>query len=112
MKSTKKQIRRLFRESCLKRDKYSCVKCEIKQSQQIHLEVHHISDRTTIPGGGYVLENGISLCEECHLKAEMFHATGTSFPGYSPEDLYQAIASSKELAVSKSHEFLQIDGNR
>ena len=55
-----------------------------------------------MPNGGYVLENGASLCAECHKKAEQFHETGTSFPGYSPEELYAAIDSSHEKAVEAS----------
>jgi len=55
-----------------------------------------------MPNGGYVKENGISLCEECHKKAEEFHSTGVAFPGYAPEDLYQKINSSYEKAVEAS----------
>lgn len=46
-----------------------------------------------MPNGGYVPQNGISLCPECHEKAERFHSTGTSVPGYSPEELYLLIKS-------------------
>ena len=66
---------------------------------ETELDVHHITDRNEMPNGGYVKENGISLCSECHLKAEEFHQTGISHPGYSPEDLYQKIGSTKELAI-------------
>lgn len=120
MKGQKKQVRNAFRDAVFARDEYKCVKCGYNGDQKRSadwrakyrpnvLDAHHITDRHEMPGGGYVLENGISLCDECHMKAEMFHATGQSFPGYSPEDLYRAIGSSKELAVSKSNECLQIN---
>lgn len=66
------------------------------------LDAHHVTDRTEMPNGGYVKENGISLCEECHKKAEEFHSTGISVLGFSPEDLYEKIGSSKEKALEAS----------
>lgn len=114
MKSDKKKIRFIFRESCFKRDNFRCVKCKTappsKEFTNHFLDAHHITDRKEMPGGGYVLENGITLCPDCHLKAEVFHQFGESFPGYSPEELYIAIGSSKDLAVRKSHECLQVTG--
>ena len=44
---------------------------------------HHITDRKEIINGGYVLENGISLCSACHWKAEQYHITGEAAHGYS-----------------------------
>ena len=56
-----------------------------------------------MPNGGYVLENGITLCKDpCHLKAEQFHSTGISHLDYSPEDLYKVIDSNYEKAVEAS----------
>jgi hypothetical protein len=52
--------------------------------------------------GGYVKENGISLCASCHELAEHFHSTGEVHPGYAPEDLYRRIGSSHEQAVEAS----------
>jgi hypothetical protein len=58
-----------------------------------------------MPNGGYVLENGISLCDDHHLIAEKFHITeGKEWHyGYHPADLYKKINSSKELAIKKSY---------
>ena len=53
-----------------------------------------------MPNGGYVKENGISVCDDCHLKAEEFHSTGTAVEGFSPDDLYKKIGSSHEQAVA------------
>lgn len=105
MGANKKLIRKAFRDACYKRDKYSCVMCGMKSSSEKaeeELDAHHITDRNLMPNGGYVKENGISLCAECHQKAEVFHSTGTPVEGYSVEDLYIKINSSYELAVKAS----------
>jgi hypothetical protein len=73
-----------------------------KENAEQDLDAHHITNRKEIVNGGYVKENGISLCPECHQKAEVFHSTGTAFPGYAPDDLYKKINSSHELAVEAS----------
>lgn len=102
---TKKEIRSNFRKTSLKRDQYKCVMCGFKSSPEKaedELDVHHITNRKEIVNGGYVKENGISLCEECHKKAEEFHSTGISHPSYSPEDLYKKINSNYEKAVEES----------
>lgn len=104
-KEGKKLIRTAFRNAVFKRDGYKCVTCTFKSSvdnAEKDLDAHHITDRTLIPNGGYVKENGISLCAPCHEKAEVFHSTGTPEPGYSPEELYKLIGSSLELAQTES----------
>lgn len=98
---TKKQIiRSNFSESVFKRDKFKCCFCDKKEK----LDAHHITDRNEMPNGGYVKENGISLCEKHHLDAEKFHITeGKEWvEGMHPNDLYNKIGSSFELAFSKS----------
>jgi len=105
MSFTKKQIKSLFRDSCYKRDGYRCAMCHFKSSAehcQQELDVHHITDRNLMPNGGYVKENGISLCEECHKKAKQFHETGVAYPGYAPDNLYKKIKSSLEKAIETS----------
>lgn len=96
----KKQIREAFNSEVFKRDNHRCVMCGKKG----RLDAHHITDRKEIFDGGYVPENGITLCagddcNNCHWKAEQFHATGESYPGYSPEELFAKIGSSLEQAV-------------
>lgn len=105
MSSSKKVIRKKFRDDCFARDKYSCAKCNFKSSPdkaEKELDAHHITDRNLLSHGGYVKENGISLCSECHIKAEVFHSTGTPIPGYSVEELYVVIGSSLEKAIKAS----------
>lgn len=120
MSSQKKNIRLHFRKSSLERDLYKCRKCGVKgkdsqggdEWMKVHkgikdavpLDVHHITDRSEMPNGGYVKENGISLCNECHVKAEEFHITDGQkvSEGFHPDDLYKLINSSRKKAVEAS----------
>ena len=105
MSQEKKLIRKQFRDVCYKRDGFRCAMCNLKSSKdsaEKELEVHHISNPKEMPNGGYVSQNGISLCPECHIKAEVFHSTGKAVEGYSPEDLYKKINSSYEKAIEAS----------
>lgn len=101
----KHKIRKLFRDTCFKRDKYCCVMCGFKSNKlkaEKELDCHHIIDRSEIANGGYVKENGISLCSNCHLKAEQFHITGEPYIGYSQDDLFKKIGSSRKEAESSA----------
>jgi hypothetical protein len=100
----KKQLRDNFREAVFKRDNFECKKCGAKSTETL-LDAHHIVDRHLMINGGYVVENGITLCNQkdgCHWKAEQLHRTGISYPDYSPDDLYALIGSSYEKAVEAS----------
>lgn len=93
-----------FREAVLKRDGYRCRKCGRGDCK---LDAHHITDRHDMPNGGYVIENGITLCDTpdgCHLRAERWHASGHKEvdQGYHPDDLYTLIGSSWETAWEAS----------
>lgn len=101
MSSEKKLIRQRFRDSTFERDGNKCKGCgwSLFRQGELELDAHHITDRNLMPNGGYVKENGISLCPTCHEKAEVFHSTGTALPGWAPEDLYKMISSSYEQAV-------------
>lgn len=101
---SKKDIREKFKREVFGRDKNTCKVCNKKQDES-YLDAHHITDRNEIVNGGYVKENGITVCKEiCHLKVEKFHITGGSQweDNLHPNDLYRLINSSKELAVIKS----------
>lgn len=108
MSKKKKLIRRHFRETSLERDDYRCVMCRAPDVPVDDLDVHHITDRNEMPGGGYVKENGISLCPPCHLKAEQWHISDHESwaPGYHPDELYEKIGSSYEAAVAASEKYL------
>ncbi len=58
-----------------------------------------------MPNGGYVIENGITVCKEiCHLKVETFHLSDGNdwVSNLHPDDLYIKINSSYEIAFEKS----------
>jgi hypothetical protein len=42
-----------------------CVKCK-----RPAVDAHHLIDRVLWENGGYFIENGVSLCDRCHLLAE------------------------------------------
>jgi hypothetical protein len=124
---TKKEIRSDFRQSVLERDNWTCQICgEGSYKTLDFFDAHHITDRSEMPNGGYVKENGITVCnkpkglstkdsedglpdfdidqESCHMKCEKYHISeGTEwYDGLHPNDLYAKIGSSKELAIKES----------
>ena len=66
MKTNTLLTRDQFRESCLIRDNHCCVICQSKDK----LSVHHIIERRCWEDGGYYMNNGATLCEFHHIKAE------------------------------------------
>lgn len=106
MSQKKKQTRNNFRTLVFQRDKYRCVICQLKADQndpEALLDAHHITPREEMPNGGYVKENGVSLCKDnCHLKAEQYLQKESTDEQFSPETLYRKIKSTKERAVSAS----------
>ncbi len=114
--SKKQEIRRKFKEDTFDRDGYCCKLCgagPVYEMTDSVFDAHHITDRNEMPNGGYVKENGITLCKynedgleetSCHMKAEKFHITeGKEWEsGMRPDDLYKLIGSSKEVAIKAS----------
>lgn len=119
----KQLVRAAFRSAVFERDRYRCVACgkpgrdrqggdghavyhrNATDASLVRLDAHHVTDRSGLPNGGYVRENGITLCDDgCHRLAEVFHRTGTPHPGFSPADLYARIGSSYEDALRASSE--------
>jgi predicted restriction endonuclease len=97
MSKEKKLVRAKFRDSVFARDGHKCCFCDVTEN----LDAHHITDRTLMPNGGYVKENGITVCAEHHLLAEKFW-NGELYPGWEPKDLYKRIGSSYEQAMKAS----------
>lgn len=105
MSLKKKQIRQEFRKAVFERDSFCCRGCGFESTEEDapeELDAHHINDRNNLPAGGYVRENGITLCKVCHIDAEEFHKTGQATEGFAPEDLYRKIGSSYDLALAAS----------
>lgn len=57
--------RKKFKESVFARDNDKCVVCG-----KDGVDVYHLIDRKCWPDGGYYVDNGVTLCSECHLLAE------------------------------------------
>lgn len=53
-----------WRKAVYKKDNYKCVKCGSKKK----LNAHHIKSWKDYPALRYEVENGITLCEECHIQ--------------------------------------------
>lgn len=106
MSRWKKRRRAQFRKSVFGRDGYECVKCGFEDSSGDELDAHHIIDRDEMPNGGYVPENGITLCKECHRKAEVWHASDKYHceEGYHPLTLFFLIDSSPEKARAEDRD--------
>jgi len=106
MSKKKDLIREAFRKAVFDRDGHKCRICGITEAQlgiiRANLDAHHITSRKEMPNGGYVKENGISLCPECHRCAETYPTEAIYEDLYEPRKLYQAIHSSYEEAFEAS----------
>lgn len=101
-KERKRAVREAFNQAVFRRDGERCVVCRHDGKETPAVDAHHITDRDEMPNGGYVAENGISVCEACHLRVEQYHITGQAEPELHPNDLYRMIGSSYEAAVAAS----------
>ncbi len=91
-------MRIAFRRAVFARDGYRCRVCRrVSSSERAEreLDAHHITDRHEFANGGYVADNGITLCGPCHVLAERYHSTGVAAPGFHPDELYARIGSSR-----------------
>lgn len=97
----KQQIRQKFRDDVFERDDHKCKCCG---ANDVKLDAHHIVDRNEMPNGGYVKENGITLCKLCHKKAEVWHESDGKVweEGFHPIDLYNLIGSNVSEATQAS----------
>lgn len=73
-----------FRQIVLSRDKHKCVVCKSDA-----VDAHHVMERRLFSDGGYVPDNGVSVCGPCHVKAEKTLIT--------PEELRAAAGITKAV---------------
>lgn len=60
---------RTWREAVFKRDNWTCCICKNHGGK---LNAHHIKSFSEYPELRFVVENGITLCKECHRKTENY----------------------------------------
>lgn len=112
-KQDKKKIRAAFRDAVFSRDRFTCKGCGEKGTVET-LDAHHVTNRDLMPNGGYVEENGITLCKKtggCHEKAEAYDANSNIVPGFEPATLYLLIDSTYARAVEASQKLKMDRGN-
>lgn len=68
-----------FRESTFKRDNYKCVVC----GKSGEIFAHHILERRLWKDGGYYINNGSTVCNDCHLKCESTEISVEEIRAYS-----------------------------
>jgi len=85
-----------FREGVFERDNHTCKFCN---RSNVKLDAHHIMERRLFKAehekGGYFLNNGISVCEPCHMDCE-----ATIF---SVEDCLEAIGLQFQDRATPEH---------
>lgn len=57
-----------WRQSVFEKDKFTCRDCGKKG----YLEAHHIKGFAKFPKLRFDIDNGITLCEECHIKIDPY----------------------------------------
>lgn len=69
---------KLWRDSVLRRDKYTCIWCGLiggwskEQKRKINLEVDHIKPFASYPELRFAIDNGRTLCKECHITTDTY----------------------------------------
>lgn len=112
MSIAKKMLRAQFRREVFARDENRCQCCGLKvlfiRVEEL-MDAHHITPREQMPNGGYVKENGITLCKgtngtSCHEEAEAYLCGTSTNEKYAPATLYALIGSSHSAALAASEE--------
>jgi len=60
-----------WRRDVFVRDEYTCQKCGVKH---VYITAHHIKPFAFYPDLRFDINNGITLCEECHCKVDRYRA--------------------------------------
>lgn len=65
---------KLWRESVFERDKYTCLWCGAKsgKGKKVYLHADHIKPFALFPELRFAIDNGRTLCKECHLTTDTY----------------------------------------
>ena len=61
---------RLWREAVFARDNWTCQKCGARSGngKEVYLHPHHLQNFAAYPELRFAIDNGITLCRDCHKK--------------------------------------------
>lgn len=75
---------KLWRTSVFERDNYTCLDCGIKNHEglghRVELNADHIKSFAHFPELRFDINNGRTLCRECHTKTDNFGSKGIKSP--------------------------------
>ena len=92
-----------LKASCLKRDRYTCQRCEKVNAQGRGLTAHHIIPRSE--DGADEIHNLITLCDPCHDFVEInnLRSHADIIGSYEEIDTTHLIGHTKELSDEGYH---------
>jgi len=81
---------KLWREAVFKRDNWICQECNVKSGngKTVYLHPHHIKAFAKHPEFRFIIDNGITLCDECHKeihKKQLLLKSSTNIGGLNYE---------------------------
>lgn len=63
---------KLWREAVYQRDNFTCRSCGEKEAVSGKLNAHHIKPFSLYPELRFAIDNGETLCDECHKKTDTY----------------------------------------
>src|SRR3990172_985267 len=97
-----------LRTACFKRDKYTCQRCEVHNTQGRGLNAHHLIPRSE--DGADEIYNLITLCEDCHNYVEVNNLrTKVDIIGSYATPDYVAVKEKVENKTDEGYHFTRPD---
>jgi len=92
----------VWREAVYKRDQYTCQVCG--DSRGGNLIAHHLNSYTDYPEQRYDIENGVTLCADCHMRFHhlfsYYHNTRDQFEDWLRQDNTEITSEDKDSLAS------------